>query len=247
MIKILRSLQPPRPPSKGRRRKRRNNFKYNEDFIVKALWRMQHEKCCYCENKIPFKGHSKAVDHFVPKAKVKELTNDWDNLLLACAQCNGKKSDNFPLELFKIDNPNSKVVYLRKKRDFRNGSPLLINPTKEDPEEYLDFICDIKDANFGLITTKNNSKKGKYSIKTIGLSDEYYTNVHRDYIRYFVEHYSLLTSAIDNGDSDTIETQIQCFNQIMKPNYKLTGLARSFAQHYNLGVQYKQHGIRVPN
>lgn len=56
---------------------------------------MQHGKCCYCEQKIPKEGHQKAVEHFKPKSIFKYFINDWDNLLLACPQCNGKKSDKF--------------------------------------------------------------------------------------------------------------------------------------------------------
>jgi uncharacterized protein (TIGR02646 family) len=246
MIEISRKPLLLKPSSKARRR-RGNKFKYNEEHIVKTLWEMQHEKCCYCENKIPLKGHSKAVEHFVPKAKVKEFTNDWDNLLLACAQCNGKKSDSFPLELFKVDNTKSQVIYLRNKRDFKKGSPLLINPTKENPEKHLEFLCDIKEEYYGQITTKNNSNKGKYSIKTIGLYDTYYTNIHRDFIRQLVARYSMLTDAIDNGDSDGIQTEIQYFNQHMKNNYKLAGLARSFVKHYKMSSRYKQYGIKIPN
>ena len=193
------------------------------------LWQIQHEKCCYCENKIPQKGHSKAVEHFVPKSVVRTLTNDWSNLLLACAQCNGKKSDKFPLELFEIDDPKCKVIHPQTSKDLKKGSPLLIDPSKEDPEEYLDFICDMTNPLFGLITTKNKSKKGDFSIRTIGLYNTEYTNIHRDYIRdTLIPLYIRFTRAIDNNDTDTIESCTSEFRQISRANYKLAGLARAF-------------------
>ena len=70
---------------------------YNKKEIVKALWDMQHMKCCYCECRIPQDGHLKAVEHFRPKSVYQELKNEWSNLLLACAQCNGKKRDKLPV------------------------------------------------------------------------------------------------------------------------------------------------------
>ena len=238
MIKILRSPLPKRPRSK-KERKGKNNFKYNEDFIVKALWEMQHEKCCYCENKIPEKGHSKAVEHVVPKSIIKKLTNDWNNLLLACAQCNGKKSDKFPLELFKINDPKVTVIYLKKARDFKKGAPLLIDPSKEDPEEHLDFVCNIADPCFGLIKTKGDSKKGDFTIKTIGLYDISYTKMHRNHIRErLLPLFNMLTDAIDNNDIDTINSRKSEFTQITKANYKLAGLARSFVYNNRLDVNY---------
>ena len=247
---IPRKEPPEKPSSRKQRKRNKDRFRYNEDFIVKALWEMQHEKCCYCEMKIPLKGHAKAVEHFVPKSKVKEFTNDWNNLLLACAQCNGKKSDKFPLELFVTkyddDKANGKVIYLCKKKDLTKGSPLLINPSKEDPEKYLDFICGMEKDDYGLIKSKANKRKGKYTIKTIGLYDPHYTNEHRDYIRLLHEHYSQLTHAVDNKDHDWITAKIQFFNQRLRANYKLAGLARAFVKHYNF-IKFEKYGFQVPS
>ncbi len=243
MIKILRSDDPRGLSSVKKKGEENGNFKYNEDFIVKKLWEMQYEKCCYCENKIPEKGHAKAVEHIVPKSIVKELTNDWNNLLLACAQCNGKKSNKFPLELFRMkdqeDESKVTVIYLKKAGDFKKGAPLLIDPSKEDPEEYLDFVCDIANFDFGLIKPKNNSKKGAFSIKTIGLYDNHYTDIHRDYIREtLLGLFRMLTQAIDNKDQANIELYKNHFTQITKANYKLAGLARSFVYNNRLNVNY---------
>ena len=83
--------------------------RYNSKPVVEVLHQMQKEKCCYCEQLIPKKGHIKAVEHFHPKSVYKHMRNDWKNLLLVCAQCNGKKSDKFPVRLSKIDGEVSVV------------------------------------------------------------------------------------------------------------------------------------------
>ena len=49
---------------------------YNKPAVVHALWEMQHAKCCYCERKLPDRGHLKAVEHFAPKAIFKGLRNE---------------------------------------------------------------------------------------------------------------------------------------------------------------------------
>ncbi len=242
---MIRINRPTNPPKKQRKRKNaKKGFGYNEDYIVVELWKIQHEKCCYCENKIPKKGHSKAVEHFVPKSVVKKLTNDWSNLLLACAQCNGKKSDKFPLELFKTDDPEATVIYLKEVKDLKKGTPLLIDPSKEDPEKELDFICNIANPLFGLIIAKNESKKGDYSIKTIGLYDDYYRYIHRDYIRDILfENFKRFTRAIDNNDSGTIDSLKSEFRQISKANYKLVGLTRAFVWNIIDGKYEKKYWI----
>lgn len=236
---MIRISRPPKPPEKQRKRKNtKKAFKYNEDHIVAALWEMQHEKCCYCENIIPKKGHAKAVEHFQPKSVVEELTNEWSNLLLACAQCNGKKSDKFPLKLFKIDDPEAAVIHLKKSSDMKKGSPLLIDPSKEDPEKHLDFICDIYDPLCGLIKSKNNSDKGDFSIKTLGLSDIYYTKIHHDFLRNLVFNLLALTRARDNKDDMSVQLCKSFFMQYTTANYKLAGLARSYIYNNNIDSTY---------
>ena len=84
---------------------------YNKPAVVKKLWDMQHGKCCYCESEIPKDGHGKEVEHYYPQAQslYPHFRNDWNNLLLVCHSCNGKKSHKFPLD--------------------ENGNPLLIDPS----------------------------------------------------------------------------------------------------------------------
>lgn len=227
---MIRINRPTNPPKKQRKRKNaKQGFRYNEDYIVAELWEKQHEKCCYCENKIPKKGHLKNVEHIVPKSIVRKLTNEWSNLLLACAQCNGTKSDKFPLELFRMNDPEVTVIYPKKGKDLKKGTPLLIDPSREDPEKHLDFICNMANPLFGLIKIKNKSRKGDFTIKTIGLLETHYTNIHRDYIREKLFHiFSRFTNAIDNKDRETIKSCKSEFRQISKANYRLAGLTRAF-------------------
>lgn len=48
--------------------------------------------CSYCEDQITV---GLAVEHILPRKHFPALKTKWENLLLACAKCNGKKSDNY--------------------------------------------------------------------------------------------------------------------------------------------------------
>lgn len=62
-----------------------------------ALREACHDKCMYCESKIPHIYYGD-VEHIKPKAKFPELENAWDNLGYVCAQCNGHKGDKWSEE-----------------------------------------------------------------------------------------------------------------------------------------------------
>ncbi|MCW7986885.1 hypothetical protein XF35_16740 [Streptomyces platensis subsp. clarensis] len=81
--------------------------------LRQVLRQMAHgNRCCmYCCSDL-----STDVDHFEPLANNPLRTFDWLNHLLACTECNGKKADQF---------------------EWKNGEPLLIDPTREDPFEHL--------------------------------------------------------------------------------------------------------------
>ncbi len=72
-----------------------------------------HERCMYCHD-----SHGADIEHFWPKRPYPEHMFQWPNMLLCCAECNRFKGDRFPLE---------------------QGAPLLIDPTADNPWDYLDF------------------------------------------------------------------------------------------------------------
>lgn len=70
--------------------------KYAHDEVRQRLAEMYKNYCCYCESKITVvaKPH---IEHRKPKdpKKFPELTFDWDNLHLACPNCNGSKGSKW--------------------------------------------------------------------------------------------------------------------------------------------------------
>ncbi len=71
------------------------------------------QRCMYCGD-----SHGNDIEHFWPKQQHPERMFRWPNLLLCCTECGRFKGKTLPLE---------------------NGVPLLVDPTAEDPWQFLDF------------------------------------------------------------------------------------------------------------
>lgn len=91
-------------------------YRYNHPEIKKALEKETNGKCAYCESKIKQVAYGD-IEHILPKNKNArpELYVEWDNLTLACEQCNraGKGTyydPNLPLVNPYTDTPGD---YLR--------------------------------------------------------------------------------------------------------------------------------------
>ncbi|MCH8910481.1 MAG: HNH endonuclease, partial [Chloroflexi bacterium] len=158
MIQIKRAQCPSTLKVKGG-----HTDRFRNKQVVRTLWDMQNKKCCYCEQLIPAEGHAKAVEHFRPKSIFKSQRNDWRNLLLACAQCNGKKSDKFPVLLSNnVDQP--KIIYLKRKQ---TAEPAMINPSNDkiNPGDHLDYYLDMSGGTLvGQILERNKSLLGRTTI-----------------------------------------------------------------------------------
>lgn len=202
---------------------------------------MQKGKCCYCEQKIPSEGHQKCVDHFHPQSKFKYLKNEWRNLLLACPQCNGKKSDHFPMQL--TDNVNvCKVLY----QALNNSAPGIIDPSNShiDPEEYIDFVVSDDEDAHGNIFAKPGKTLGESTIEIIGLDDHFHTLNRKEFYEevLYVCYFSLLR-AFRSGDADRITERKNEMQDYLLATSKFAGFARAFARKKKLDTK---HGITIP-
>lgn len=66
-------------------------YRYRHPEIKGTLKEETADKCAYCESKL---GHSSPgdVEHKVPSSKAPQLHFQWDNLTLACQECNRRKN-----------------------------------------------------------------------------------------------------------------------------------------------------------
>ncbi|WP_143765413.1 HNH endonuclease family protein [Catenulispora acidiphila] len=96
-------------------------------------------RCMYCGE-----NYGTDIDHYRPKSLWPLHTFDWLNHLLSCSACNSShKGNRFPLA--------------------EDGSPLLIDPTTEDPADHLHLTLATGDY-IGL------TSRGEATIKTLGLN-----------------------------------------------------------------------------
>jgi uncharacterized protein (TIGR02646 family) len=111
--------------------------------VLGTLKRMmgERERCMYCLD-----SHGTDIEHFWPKTPYPERMFLWPNMLLCCTECGRFKGDQFPLS---------------------EGLPLLIDPTGEEPWQYLDF-----DPTTGNIVARFDLDKNDWSAKgqaTVGV------------------------------------------------------------------------------
>lgn len=165
---------------------------------------------------------------------------------MACAQCNGKKSEKFPLKLTNNEK-EAKVIHTKynsQKKKIRKA--ILIDPSKEDPEKFLDFVIDLKEKEtYGLIIAKDNNFRGKTTIEIVGLNDRYYLNNHRDFMRdSLIPTFSMMGTAKDNNNQEKFESLKQQFEIWMDKTYKLSALTRAFVRYYELDENYE---MQIPS
>jgi uncharacterized protein (TIGR02646 family) len=116
-------------------------------LVLVVLQKMMgaRQRCMYCLD-----SHGSDIEHFRPKSKYPEHVFDWLNLLLCCTECGRLKGSQFPLG--------------------KDDSPLLIDPSEEDPWRYIDFdpvTCNLT-ARFDLLEN-DWSKKGIKTVEVLQL------------------------------------------------------------------------------
>lgn len=120
---------------------RPDSSKYAHSEITRTLNDMSYGKCFYCETKLS--SDIQEVDHFVEVAVDHSKAYDWENLNLACSNCNNKIDHNtIPVDI-------------------------VLNPCTDSDEEILrhitfvdEVICAVDASKKGLKTIK------KYKLKT---------------------------------------------------------------------------------
>ena len=151
---------------------------YKKNYVKDILMRMHHKKCCYCETKryTPSDLH---VEHFRPKGAVRQSRADdnkypgyywlkycWDNLLLACPDCNTCKNTVFPLEK-PAQRARSHNDDLTRERE------RFVNPAAEDPRDHIRFVEDLPVA---------RTERGRHTIEELGLRRSALTEQRRECI-----------------------------------------------------------------
>ncbi|MEI2300517.1 retron system putative HNH endonuclease [Ensifer sp. MJa1] len=111
-------------------------------------------KCAYCERR-----SAESIDHFRPKSLYPWLAYDWENLYLACIECDRQKGGALPVTGLPAP-PFSTVAEARISEQLR-----LVDPCYDDPRSHL-RIC--YDGRYVALT-----EKGYETINILGLNRKY--------------------------------------------------------------------------
>lgn len=132
---------------------------FKEVFLNEAF----SGKCAYCESNHT-SGYPANVEHYRPKNGVTVnrtqidhpgyfwLAYDWENLLLACAHCNGRhpsmrggkkishegKMNEFRIRGARVSEPSADLS--RGQQELKDERPLLINPYLDNPADHIYFL-----------------------------------------------------------------------------------------------------------
>lgn len=159
---------------------------YADDHMRAALRELFHDKCAYCEIRLPEADWP--IDHFRPFGRVHEdpehpgyywLAYEWTNLYPACTMCNGPRKekpswdnpqggptggkwDQFPLA-----DQNSRV---RTPGEVSGEKRLLLDPCHDDPSQHLDYSLD------GKILVRDQSLMGETTKSILRLNRRFIKN-----------------------------------------------------------------------
>lgn len=138
--------------------------------MKKVLQKYQNGKCCFCERRRDANAEAD-VEHFRPMLKVTEdldhpgywwLAYEWSNLFFSCKACNSEyKKNHFPLV-----NETSRA--LTKDDDLSLEMPVLINPSFEEPADFIDYDWD-SDPGKVFLVGKDPENRGRETIRILGL------------------------------------------------------------------------------
>jgi len=186
--------------------------------IVAALTALFSGKCAYCESKAgatqPFD-----VEHYRPKGAVAEDPNhrgywwlalDWENLLPSCSDCNRERyqylievpasGPPFVASKTRLAGKESAFPIRGKVRANKPGDdlaledPLLLDPTRHQPEDHLQWKIDYPESPVVVARSTGGepSPHGTVSVKVYGLNRQKLVEERRDLLRTLQFEYELL-------------------------------------------------------
>lgn len=138
--------------------------------VKSALYELFQGKCAWCESRIS--ATSADICHYRPKAGVAEsrnhpgywwLVNEWDNLLLSCADCNRPRRHNDAIagkaNRFPLEDENQRAL---SPGNEINERPLLLDPTVDNPGAWF-----VYDQNGRVVS---DMPRGQMTIAILGLN-----------------------------------------------------------------------------
>lgn len=145
---------------------------YKSSDVKERLAKLFHRKCAYCESAYDYQSPVD-VEHYRPKGSVEGnsahpgywwLASEWTNLLPSCIDCNRRRKQKTPkvsaslsvlYKQFKSGKKDSFPVAgthaMPEASHFATEQPLLIDPTRDDPEKHLVYCVGTNSSLDGLV------------------------------------------------------------------------------------------------
>lgn len=205
---------------------------YGAVDVKRALIRMQHGKCCFCERKIYGDGD---VEHFRPKAGVSQglktqmfrpgyywLAYEWSNLLLCCSPCNSRNKRN----LFPLVRPGRRIRHHTEAAKLSQEEPLFVDPSLEDPTLYIAFDGPVP-------YPLDDNPRGRETIWALGLDREALNQIRGDYLNLLQQVRGALRVAEKHTEDEDWRTEATKLRSILmesrRDEAEFAGMARSAA------------------
>lgn len=225
---------------------------FTKKDVKKALEKLFNGKCAYCESNV-VKTSAIDKEHFRPKASIRDkhlgihikpgyywLAADWDNLLLACANCNrtgthedisGGKFTTGKLDRFPLSDESKRMKYggsFKAEEKVR----LLINPCVDKPESWIEYGHD------GSINPKrgislHNKAKVDTSVEIFGLMRSHLVNAREekcldllDVIQDIKLFYSKYLASNDPENLRQLKRKLSQLDRFRKDDREYLGITR---------------------
>jgi uncharacterized protein (TIGR02646 family) len=186
------------------------------------LRKAQHDKCAFCESKVPHIAHGD-VEHFRPKAGYRQdpddtlgrpgyywLAYEWSNLLFCCQLCNQRfKRNHFPL----VESVRRAKSYHDRIEDER---PLFVHPAGEEPESVLEF-CGGRDGH--ILRAIGGDPRGQRTIEALGLNRDELAEMRRDALaplKRLIECRDLIARQVTERPSRALRRQLSKIDTHLK-------------------------------
>ncbi len=203
---------------------------YAHRIVKEQLIRDQHDKCAYCERADVTANFHGDVEHVRPKAgwvqRVGDalsrsgyywLAYDWDNLLFSCQHCNQTHKKN----LFPLRAPKKRS--LSHHEDVAREQPILVNPTREDPSEFIEFREELP-------VGKDRGGRGKRTIAILGLDRPKLNETRRKLLNRVHEMQDLLLAfegrPLDKDQAKAIAACQEFLRHCVEDNHEFAAMCR---------------------
>ena len=194
---------------------------YRHRSVKILLRKLQHGKCCFCEDRIDHIEHGD-VEHFRPKGGFQTdeqqslqtpgyywLAYDFSNLFYCCQICNQVYKKNY----FPLSDETKRVR--SHTENFQQEDSLLIHPEFDNPEKHLTFVGEV-------IKPLNGSQKGAETIKRAGLDRPELEDDRFVYLKTL-----RVLEAVAIGDGPQASIARQHFKEISKPTAIYSAMVRA--------------------